>query len=842
MNKIKKTLLALVLLVIITGQNSIAQGNWELLFEETSELGNIKGICFVPGPDYSWDHGWAVQAKGTILKTTDGGDTWSEETQSYSTALWGIDFVNEDLGFVCGSDGKILKTEDGGVTWSVALSNGGYFFQKIKFKDSMNGVVVGIPNMYTNDGGETWNFSTGASSAYWGLDHAGGGTYYGVEAWSGAVGKTTDNGETWSDSHFSGFGLTASVDFYNLSYGIVTGDNYEIEYTHNGGQNWATVSVDDGTGTILAASWFDQDTVWISGSGIYKSTDAGENWVQDTSMTDNGIQNRELFVTGRNVIYASGDHIGTGLRQIWRKIDTPTIYADFVADQDTVCAGSSVSFTDLSIGNIDTWEWEFEGGNPATSTDQNPTVTYSNAGIYDVKLVVTVEPLKDSVLFSDYITVVELPDQANTPEGETEICTGQEEIYTTNDVLYAAVYEWEIAPSDAGILTWIMNEATLIISDDWNGDFTIKVRASNVCGNGDWSDNLSGTVYQTPTDFNLEGGGGYCLGEEGVEITLSGSETGINYELYFDGTPTGNIVAGTGDPLSFGIIDEEGTYTAVGYSDHCESNMNGQLQVEILFVPTEPSTPTGPTEVCNNESTDYESDGTEDANEYVWVLTPEDAGEITYDNLMATVNWNPDFSGEAEVALYGINDCGDGNLSLSLVVTVDAVPSPEIAGPDIVCNNHFEDYIVQENDGSTYIWEVTGGTITEGQGTYTITVEWGVPGTGIISVTEETENGCSGVSEEFEVTIDDCTGIEDIKENKVLVSPNPVSDNMITVRTGSVTTTHLQIIHSSGAVVSEHETNSLSTQIDISALPKGLYFLKATYSDKSLHVVKFIKR
>ena len=59
-------------------------------------------------------------------------------------------------------------------------------------------------------------------------------------------------------------------------------------------------------------------------------------------------------------------------------------------DAATVNIGGTVHFTDNSWGaQIVSWNWEFEGGTPATSTDQNPTVTYSQAGTYDVRLTVT---------------------------------------------------------------------------------------------------------------------------------------------------------------------------------------------------------------------------------------------------------------------------------------------------------------------------------------------------------------------------------------------------------------------------------------------------------------------
>lgn len=64
--------------------------------------------------------------------------------------------------------------------------------------------------------------------------------------------------------------------------------------------------------------------------------------------------------------------------------------ADFWAQTRVVCAGGTVNFRNGSFnGTPDTWAWEFPGGNPATSSSENPQVTYANPGAYPVTLTVT---------------------------------------------------------------------------------------------------------------------------------------------------------------------------------------------------------------------------------------------------------------------------------------------------------------------------------------------------------------------------------------------------------------------------------------------------------------------
>lgn len=79
--------------------------------------------------------------------------------------------------------------------------------------------------------------------------------------------------------------------------------------------------------------------------------------------------------------------------------------AGFNADQTEVNIGETVYFTDLSANNPTSWQWVFEGGVPATSTAQNPVITYPAIGEYDVKLKVQNTYGVDSVLYENYIKV-----------------------------------------------------------------------------------------------------------------------------------------------------------------------------------------------------------------------------------------------------------------------------------------------------------------------------------------------------------------------------------------------------------------------------------------------------
>jgi PKD repeat protein len=70
-----------------------------------------------------------------------------------------------------------------------------------------------------------------------------------------------------------------------------------------------------------------------------------------------------------------------------KKDELPTLKAEFSASAQEVLAGGEVVFTDLSEGQPANWNWEFEGGIPATSNLSSPTVRYDKPGTYAVTLV-----------------------------------------------------------------------------------------------------------------------------------------------------------------------------------------------------------------------------------------------------------------------------------------------------------------------------------------------------------------------------------------------------------------------------------------------------------------------
>jgi len=119
------------------------------------------------------------------------------------------------------------------------------------------------------------------------------------------------------------------------------------------------------------------------------------------------------------------------------------------------------------------------------------------------------------------------------------------------------------------------------------GTYTVEaIHSTTLCENV-MNGSASISINPLPTVFNVLGGGDVCSGTTGIEIELSGSQTGVNYVLYLDGVSTGITIGGNGGPISFGFQNQEGTYTVEGtfVATLCSSTMNGSATISVNPLP-----------------------------------------------------------------------------------------------------------------------------------------------------------------------------------------------------------------------------------------------------------------
>jgi PKD repeat protein len=83
--------------------------------------------------------------------------------------------------------------------------------------------------------------------------------------------------------------------------------------------------------------------------------------------------------------------------------------ASFNQQLNHLCDSGSATFTNTSTGDLLSYQWEFQGGTPSTSTATNPSVYYTSIGSFYVKLKVTNPAGADSVIANNIVQVFQSP-------------------------------------------------------------------------------------------------------------------------------------------------------------------------------------------------------------------------------------------------------------------------------------------------------------------------------------------------------------------------------------------------------------------------------------------------
>ena len=107
---------------------------------------------------YNNDIGFAIDKKGVIKKTKNGGTTWTLVKTNTKLTIRAIHFPVVNIGYAVGDSGVILKTSNGGKIWKQLSSVTTKKLNSVYFSDIKNGYVIGESGtiLKTSDGGESW--------------------------------------------------------------------------------------------------------------------------------------------------------------------------------------------------------------------------------------------------------------------------------------------------------------------------------------------------------------------------------------------------------------------------------------------------------------------------------------------------------------------------------------------------------------------------------------------------------------------------------------------------------------------------------------------------------------
>ena len=300
-----------------------AQASWEPLKVETTA--SFRGLSVVDDRVV-----WASGTRGTVIRTTDGGNTWRVDSIPGASTLdlRGVHGRSATVAHVAATAGRIWRTTDGGRSWSLRYqaTDTTMFLDAIVFVDDRTGFALGDPMggrfviLVTRDGGETWGeapapsrpeaadgeaaFAASGTSLVYASPRNG---WLGTGGSVARVFRTIDGGATWSVAPSgipsrSGSGGVFSVAFADAQHGVVVGGDYQspdsssdtAALTGDGGVTWQPATrFPRGYRSGVAMRRVNRDSliaIAVGTNGSDVSRDGGRTWSPLDGTAFNAIQ------------------------------------------------------------------------------------------------------------------------------------------------------------------------------------------------------------------------------------------------------------------------------------------------------------------------------------------------------------------------------------------------------------------------------------------------------------------------------------------------------------------------------------------------------------------------
>ena len=352
--------------------------------------------------------------------------------------------------------------------------------------------------------------------------------------------------------------------------------------------------------------------------------------------------------------------------------------AAFSANKTTVCVGEAVTFNDASTNTPTGWSWNFTGGNPSTSTNQNQSVVYNTPGTYSVTLTATNASGSDDEVKNAYITVVANPTVALG--NDTSFCSGNS---VTLD-----------AGNPGSSYSWSSGATSQMISASATGTYHVTVTNGSGCVG---RDTINVTVHSLPSvSVNSAE---ICSGAAAATFTAT-APTATGYVWSGNGTGTSSTTTGS----------TAGTYTVmVSDANGCQNSASGTLTVNQNPVVTVNSET-----ICSGATATFTATVDSVVTTYLW----SGQGSGTVQTTTGTT------AGNYTVNITDVNGCSGSGTG---VLTVNSLPAVSVNDSTICEFAGSATFTATAPTAVSYLWSGNGtgtGSTTSGftAGSYTVTV------------------------------------------------------------------------------------------------------------------------
>jgi|GEM_PF-1954194 len=246
------------------------------------------------------------------------------------------------------------------------------------------------------------------------------------------------------------------------------------------------------------------------------------------------------------------------------------------------------------------------------------------------------------------------------------------------------------------------------------GAYTVVAQNATTSCQSPMTGSVNVTINPLPAAFDVAGGGTICSGAAGLSITLSGSETGVNYTLVRDGATNVETTAGTGAALSFTAQTTAGTYTVVAANatTTCQQNMNGSAAIVVAPLPAIFNVSGGGTICAGDPGLVVALSGSETGVNYSLVRN----GSINVETIAGTGS-ALNFTAQTTAGTYTIvaqnaTTLCTAPMTGNAVINVNALPTATITGTTSVCSGTSANITVTFTGTGPWSFRYSDGTTT----------------------------------------------------------------------------------------------------------------------------------
>ena len=343
-------------------------------------------------------------------------------------------------------------------------------------------------------------------------------------------------------------GYSAAQMTFHVAYapftqnGQVFADGLQIMILTDCGTNWTSLYNKSG-GTVAAGNLPTTNPV----QGLFTPTPA--QWRQETIDLTSYVGQSNVIIAFKNMAAYGNRLFIDNINLTGTAVSTAPTASFTSTPTGTACTGQTIQYTSTSTGSPSSYSWTFTGGTPASSTAQNPTVTYSAPGNYTVALTATNSMGNNTSTQSNYITINQTPSITGTTPA-SRCGTGTVSLGATAST--GTISWFSVATGGTALGT---GAAFTSPSISTNTTYYVEV-TTNGCTSARTA--VLATVNTNPT-VNAPATQNICLGSSSSAINFTGNSANSTYAWTNTNTAIGLGASGAGNIASF-------TPTATGTS------------------------------------------------------------------------------------------------------------------------------------------------------------------------------------------------------------------------------------------------------------------------------------